>query len=251
LAEDDQQAKVFTPEELAQGKGGEGKPIYVAFQGKVYEVTDSDLWAGGRHMGVHRAGADLTREFQEAPHDEEVLERYPQVGVLAPSEDAGEADRKPDRAREFWHRVVDRNPLLRRHPHPMVVHFPIVFLLATTFFTVLYLLTGRRSFEVTGFHCLGGGLLFTPVAMATGLFTWWLNYECRYLRPVVMKLILAPLLLALAAGLFVWRLLVPEILAHLGSWTSLVYLAGICSLSPLVSLVGWYGATLTFPLQEE
>ena len=78
----------------------------------------------------------------------------------------------------------------------MVVHFPIVFFISTPIFTILYLLTGIGSFETTGWHCLGGGVLFTPVALVTGLFTWWLNYELRPLRPVVIKLILTPMLLA-------------------------------------------------------
>ena len=42
----------------------------------------SGLWAGGEHMAGHFAGADLSAEFPEAPHGEEVFERYPQVGVL-------------------------------------------------------------------------------------------------------------------------------------------------------------------------
>ena len=134
---------------------------------------------GGEHMGLHGAGHDLTGEFPDAPHGEEVFERYPQVGVLKEEAAAPEAPAaKTSAAREFWRRVVHRVPLLRRHPHPMVVHFPIVFMISAPVFTLLYLLTGVKSFEVTGFHCLGGGVLFTPVAMVTGWFTWWLNYEC-------------------------------------------------------------------------
>lgn len=133
----------------------------------------------------------------------------------------------------------------------MLVHFPIVFMTSAPVFTILYLLTGIHSFEITGFHCLAGGLLFTPPVIITGLFTWWLNYESRFLRPVVIKLILSPILLAVAAGLFVWRWLNPSILTTLKDWTSLVYLAFFCSLFPLVSLTGWYGAKLTFPLPDD
>ena len=247
----------FTPAELAENTGADGQPVYIAREGKVYDVSHSPLWETGQHRGLHRAGGDLTAEFQDAPHGEEVLERYPQVGVLTKPEAAGalvpepEERDTPSGAREFWGRVCQRAPLLKRHPHPMVVHFPIVFMLSTTVFTVLYLLTGLRSFEVTGWHCLGGGVLFTPVAMATGLFTWWLNYQARPLRPVVIKLILTPLLLAVGAGAFVWRWLDPEILARLGHWTGVVYLALLGALVPLVSLIGWYGAAMTFPLHED
>lgn len=246
------QEKKFTPGQLAEGTGAAGKPVYVAYRGKVYDVSASPLWEGGRHMEAHRAGGDLSAEFAEAPHGEEVFERYPQVGVLAaaaPSE--AELAISPGDAREFWFRVLQKAPLLRRHPHPMVVHFPIVFMISATAFTLLYLLTGIRSFEVTGFHCLGGGVLFTPVAMATGFFTWWLNYLARPLKPVVIKIVLSPILLAAGAGGFVMRWQNPDILGSLGHWTGLVYLALICTLAPLVSVIGWYGATMTFPLHEE
>ena len=131
-------------------------------------------------MDRHHAGHDLTGEFPDAPHGEEVFERYPQVGVLKAEAPAPEAPApKPSRPGSSGAGVVHRVPLLRRHPHPMVVHFPIVFMIAAPVFTLLSLVTGVKSFEVTGFHCLGGGLLFTPVAMVTGWFTWWLNYESR------------------------------------------------------------------------
>jgi predicted heme/steroid binding protein/uncharacterized membrane protein len=247
--------KELTPAELAAQNGAEGNPAYIAHGGKVYDVSLSPLWEDGQHMGRHRAGGDLTAEFTEAPHGEEVFERYPQVGVLAAPAATGapdeEADAAPSAAREFTLRVLKRAPLLRRHPHPMVVHFPIVFMLSATFFTLLYLLTGVQSLEVTGWHCLGGGVLFTPVAIATGLFTWWLNYLARPMRPVTVKLMLSPLLLAVGAGAWVLRWLDPAILARPGQGTGLVYLVLICALAPLVSIIGWCGGIITFPWREE
>jgi len=252
LAEKPDKFREFRPTDLAANNGANGRPVYIAFQGKVYDVSESALWEAGQHMNSHEAGADLTGEFADAPHGEEVFERYPQVGVMI-AEEVAPATPEPQAsaAREFWQRVTHRVPLLRRHPHPMVVHFPIVFMIATTVFTLLYLFSGIRSFEVTGFHCLGGGVLFTPVAMVTGWFTWWLNYESRYLRPVVIKLILSPILLLIGAGAFVWRFSNPEILVQLREWPSVVYLALICSLTPLVSLIGTYGAIMTFPVHRE
>ncbi len=246
--------KGFTLEELAQFNGANGQPAYIAYRGRVYDISDSDLWAGGEHMAGHFAGADLTQEFADAPHGEEVFERYPHVGVLQESTGAPEtpeAEVPGPPPPRFFDRLLKRFPMLRRHPHPMVVHFPIVFFISTPIFTILYLLTGIESFETTGWHCLGGGVLFTPVALVTGLFTWWLNYEWRPLRPVIIKLILTPILLALGAGAWLWRWLDPEILLGLEYWTGKVYLALLCLLLPLVSLIGWYGASLTFPRHEE
>ena len=71
----------FTREELKQFDGGDGKPIYAAYQGKVYDVSTSPLWAEGQHF-EHFAGADLTDELADAPHGEEVFENFLIVGEL-------------------------------------------------------------------------------------------------------------------------------------------------------------------------
>jgi len=240
--------KEFTLEELAAADGTDGKPVYIAYQGRVFDVSQSPLWGGGGHMDRHRAGQDLTGEFADAPHGLEVFERYPQVGVLQTPAAAPEA---PETAIPVWvSRLLQRFPILTRHPHPMLVHFPIVFMIAATAFNILYLLTGRKSFELTALNCLGGGVLFTPAAMLTGLFSWWLNYQARRLRPVVIKLILSPILLACGLLAFTWRLVNPEIMESTGPW-HIVYMLLIFVLAPLVVTIGWYGAQITFPLHEE
>ncbi|MCL4502268.1 MAG: cytochrome b5 [Deltaproteobacteria bacterium] len=248
-----EELKEFTVEDLAEFNGADGKPVYIAYQGRVYDVSDSDLWAGGEHMACHTAGADLSAEFPEAPHGEEVFERYPLVGILktSPESAAPEAEAAGKPRPGFWARFLKRFPLFRRHPHPMTVHFPIVFFISAPIFTLLYLLSGISSFETTAWHCLGGGVLFTPVALITGLLTWWLNYEWRPLRPVIIKLTLTPILLVVGTGTFIWRCMNPGILTALDDWTGKVFLALIFSLLALVSIIGWYGAALTFPLHEE
>lgn len=72
----------YTMEEIAKANGQSGQPALVVYDGKVYDVSKSDLWMDGNHQESHQAGRDLTVEMNEAPHDEEVLTRYPQVGVL-------------------------------------------------------------------------------------------------------------------------------------------------------------------------
>jgi len=72
----------FTKEELAKNNGKNGMPVYVAHKGKVYDVTSSSLWEGGEHQGMHGSGGDLTRDVDDAPHESEVLERFPVVGTL-------------------------------------------------------------------------------------------------------------------------------------------------------------------------
>jgi predicted heme/steroid binding protein len=72
----------FTLEELKQYDGREGRPAYIAYKGKVYDVTGSYLWIEGDHQGQHVAGKDLTNEIALAPHGEETLERVKLIGVL-------------------------------------------------------------------------------------------------------------------------------------------------------------------------
>ena len=145
--------------------------------------------------------------------------------------------------------LVARYPYLRRHPHPAVSHFPIVFMLAASFFSVLYLLTRVTSFETTAFHCLGGGVLSTPAAIATGVFTQRLNYP----QPdptLTLEKRLSYLLWAMVSGAFVWRLLDPEVLRNLHG-LNFFYLLLVLAVTPLVTVISFFGGMLTFPLESE
>ncbi len=77
--------KIFTSEELKQFNGKAGKPAYVAFKDKVYDVSDSDLFVDGDHEGMHYAGRDLTDGMLDAPHGDEVFENFPVVGEFRKS----------------------------------------------------------------------------------------------------------------------------------------------------------------------
>jgi predicted heme/steroid binding protein len=56
--------------------------VYVACNGKVYDVSRSFQWQKGIHQIVHRAGIDLTEAIGKAPHGNDMLERFPIVGEL-------------------------------------------------------------------------------------------------------------------------------------------------------------------------
>jgi predicted heme/steroid binding protein/uncharacterized membrane protein len=235
--------KSFTQEELAKCNGQDGKPVYIAHKGNVYDVSESRMWKGGLHMRRHNAGTDLTTDIHAAPHGTEMLERYPQVGILS-----GEEQPTPQLPGWIaW--LLNTNQFFRRHPHPMTVHFPIVFMLSCPVFNLLFWTTGNRDFETTAFHCLGGGIVFLGVAIVTGYFTWWYNYMGRMMKPVAVKIPTSVAALALAVILFVWRWKNPEVMFALQG-INVVYF--ICSLLliPMIAVIGWYGATLTFPIEE-
>lgn len=73
---------VLTSDELAEYDGKDGSPAYIAVDGVVYDVTDSDMWNEGEHNGFE-AGRDLTEEIMdESPHGDSVLDRLTVIGRL-------------------------------------------------------------------------------------------------------------------------------------------------------------------------
>jgi len=235
--------KEFDAEMLSRFNGKEGQPAYIAHGGRVVDVSASRLWKTGIHMNRHPAGRDLTVDIAAAPHGPDVLERYPQVGILRVSSAADSS------LPESVERLLKRFPFLRRHPHPMLVHFPIVFSIAPALFYLLYRITGVAAFETTSLHCLGAALLFWVPAVLTGFVTWWLNYQARPLRAVRIKLLFSNLLITVLLAAFLWRLLFPA--AILGTaWGEVLYPLLLVALIPLVSVIGWFGASLTFPLEK-
>lgn len=77
----------LTPEELSYFDGKEGRPAYVAYDDRIYDVSKSHLWLDGIHMVKHVAGNDLGDALKGAPHKDEKLLSVPQIGklLLAPS----------------------------------------------------------------------------------------------------------------------------------------------------------------------
>ncbi len=74
--------KEFSKEELARYNGENGVAAYIAYKGKVYDVSGSFFWKDGSHQVLHNAGIDLTDAMEQAPHGGDVLEKFPVVGIL-------------------------------------------------------------------------------------------------------------------------------------------------------------------------
>lgn len=234
--------KEFNENTLKENNGDGSSPVYVAYKGKVYDITGSKLWKNGKHMNRHHAGNDMTTDIQAAPHDPDVLEKFPQVGIF-------KAQGQEREIPAFLSALLTRVPMLRRHPHPMTIHFPIVFMFSTFLFSAAFLVTGIKSFEVTAFNCLGAGILFTPLAIITGFYTWWLNYQAKKIRPIYIKQICSFLLFADEIAAFILRLKNPTILYTLNGM-SILYSILVFLLVILATVIGWYGAHLTFPVEK-
>jgi predicted heme/steroid binding protein/uncharacterized membrane protein len=230
--------KEFTAEELTSFNGKEGRPVFIAFQGKVYDVTKSPLWAKGLHMNRHPSGKDLAGEISAAPHGTEVLERYPQVGVLKKG-----APEELKHLPPMLQNLLQTFPSARRHPHPMAVHFPIALLMASSLFALLYLIFKNPSFEIISLYLLILGAIASPFAMATGLLTWWINYRLKLTYFVKRKVQLSILLLIFEIILLLWRGFQSQI-------SHPIYFILIVLLTPIVSLLGYYGGQMTFPMEK-
>ena len=74
----------FTIQQLRNYIGERGYPMYVAFDGVVYDVTNCPKWRKGIHENLHWPGQDLTPEMADAPHTASVFSHpcVKRVGTL-------------------------------------------------------------------------------------------------------------------------------------------------------------------------
>ncbi len=79
----EQISKTYTLAELAEYNGSNGNKSYVAFNGKVYDVSDlTEFSETGALYG--KAGLDLSDEFKDSPEYEVMFNNVPMVGALVP-----------------------------------------------------------------------------------------------------------------------------------------------------------------------
>lgn len=95
----DRGQKDMTVDELAGYDGEDGRPAYFAYDGRVFDATESKLWKGGNHLGRHQAGFDLSDALKQAPHGEEKIISLPLVGNLR---ETGVAPRTPVHLKAFY-----------------------------------------------------------------------------------------------------------------------------------------------------
>ena len=190
--------KEFSKKELATFDGCHGKPAYVAYKGKVYDVTGSKLWKNGIHVKRHKAGTDLSADMEAAPHDEHAFEGWKMVGHIH-YQCKGKAKEMP-----IWARIT-----LDSHSHPISVHFPQAFLAFSPLFLLAFYLFQEPAFERTAFYLQICGLLLAIPTYITGLIHWVYKFGKRpggiYHFKIVAPLFLIALI-ALTSGLHFMRI---------------------------------------------
>ena len=228
--------KQITGEELKRCDGQEGRPAWIAYRGKVYDVSASQRWSGGLHMKRHQVGRALTSEFPAAPHDESVFQRLPLVGKLV--------------ALEQKRSLPLLDAYLDLHPHPVSVHFPIALTLTSAAFLLIYLATGIGSLVDGAYYALLSGAVIAPITMLTGVVSWWYNHGHKLTSTFKGK---AGLSMALTVTgvvtVVLWALNRDALLERQAAgW---VYLALVMVMCVLVLALGKLGGTLVFPARKK
>ena len=216
--------------ELKNFNGKDSRPSYVAIGGKIYDVSGSPRWAEGRHMGRHSAGEELNDGLTNAPHDEEVLSRFPLVGELV-MEDA--------EPKTLAQRIADL------YPHPIIVHFPIAFSTTVPLLSLLYLLTGETSFELASSYILTLGLLASPFCGLSGAFSWKINYNGVRSPDFNRKIRFTIAFVALVSACFIWRFMDTSVLLD-RTVSSYLYLALQLGAALIAGLLGHTGGKIVF-----
>lgn len=154
-------------------------------------------------------------------------------------------DKTDERVPPLLQALLKRFPILRREPHLVTVHFPLVFAIVVPFFNLIYLLRPRRpTLEKTAFYLLVLGAATTPVAILTGFYTWWLNFKAGRTSRIKVKISVSLVLLADMAVLLAWRIADGEIM-RVSSRSRVVYLTLSLLMPALAGVLGRVGGRLS------
>jgi predicted heme/steroid binding protein/uncharacterized membrane protein len=225
-----QEQRQLTRRELKEFNGKAGEPTYVAFKGKVYDLSGSRLWVDGTHLKRHFAGDDLSEHIINAPHGQEVLRGFPVIGELTEET-------------LFKHGLAKM--IEKLHPHPIMVHFAMAYAIVISLLCLLYILTQQRCFEAASYYLLALGAITTPGAGISGFFTWKITYEGRMTLTFFRKIVLTVILFIVITLCFVIRTMAPDVLL-MKDTLSYIYLALVVSLVPVTVMLGYYGGKIVY-----
>lgn len=222
--------------QFQQFNGRDGKPAYISYKGKIYDIENNEHWKNGHHMNLHSAGEDLTDALSEAPHGEEVLYRINQVEILEGDIAYSHRNNKKEKVRDLYRLF---------HPHPISIHFPIGTIFFGFFLQLLFLTTKKTSFEDAAFYALFFGAIFELPAIASGIFSWWLNYNIELTPIFKKKLFFSAVLLLTSCFIVITRFVISDISFRNDILSSIYYIAIFCN-ALVVFILGFYGGKITW-----
>ncbi len=230
----------MTPGELKRYDGRDGAKAYVAYKGKVYDVTESPLWKNGEHQKIQRAGQDLTSMLAAAPHGDEVFEKFKVVAVLEEEAAASQEAFKAKLKRLYR----------KYHPHPMLVHFPIALHIFAAGLDLLFFALPKDAYAVGVFYTFFVATVMGFFAMIPGMLSWWINYDLSMRRPFVVKLTVATLTLLLGVVGITLYLENPSIVYE-PAFEGVVYHGIVLFTGATVIVLGYYGGKITWGEEPE
>ena len=232
--------KEYTLDELQREDGQDGNKSLVATDGKVWNVTDSKVWPGGKHFNTHQAGRDLTTALLAAPHGADVLDRFEQVGTLG-------TDRKK---KPKYHEFPEPSPLVKKildqHPHPISAHFPIGLGITASLFAVMSLFFEVAGLSEAAFFNLIVAALSAPASIGAGILSWHYNYGGTWTAIFRTKSVLSLLLLSILGAAIALKIV---LLKTAGPNPALnwIYIGLVALVAPIVAAIGRLGGKVTFP----
>ena len=224
----------MTLKQLQKYNGKNGAKAYVAYKGKIYDVTGSSLWKDGIHKRIHEAGLDLTEAMANAPHAEEVFADFTVIATLKKS-----SKRKNDWA--AWYQ--------KYHPHPMLVHFPIALHLFAAGADLLFFFQQEASYATAVFYTFFIAIIMGVFAMASGFFSWRINYNLAFTYHFIVKISLATITLLLGIVGIAIYINNPDVV-YLTSVPSIIYHSIILLTAAAVMVVAYHGGKITWPNKE-
>ncbi|MCW8837410.1 MAG: hypothetical protein OQK11_01785 [Thiovulaceae bacterium] len=225
----------MTKNELKLYNGKDGAKAYVAFKGKVYDVTDSLMWKNGEHQGMHNAGLDLTSMMSNAPHSDEVFDDFNIVATL--EEDKKNSNKVYQEKLRIWYK--------KYHPHPMVVHFPIVLHIYASLFDLLFLFTFKENYAIVIYYTFLAATIMGLLAMLPGLLSWWVNYSLSNKKPFIIKIVVSVITLLLGLVAIAIYINNPNIVFS-SSFLGIIYHFIILVTGINVIILGYYGGKITW-----
>ncbi|MCI4625566.1 MAG: hypothetical protein L3V56_06360 [Candidatus Magnetoovum sp. WYHC-5] len=231
-------------DDLKEYTGKDGKPAYIAYKGKVYDVSKSKLWANGIHMANHKAGQDLTANIVMAPHGEDVLKRVTLVGELEDKEP--DLQIPPDIQLQVNIKEKYRQLYKKFHPHPVLIHNPMGLFVFSALMQAIYILSKDVSFERAAFYSTIFATLTTFPAILSGLFSWWVNYETTFTKIFKAKIIFSAILCVTSIIVCLLRTLIPNIYIEEGL-LNIIYNSLIFLNVGFISYVAYNGGKITWP----
>lgn len=261
----------MTKEELKKYNGKDGMPAYIAYKGKIYDVSNSDFWKNGKHMGRFHAGEDLTEDIDLSPHGEKNIFAMKEVGVLEGSDTVTNTTSNNDPKHEKIFSDLDKKLIARRkwykknHPHPISVHFPIGIFAFAFIMQALSILTDgvmANYLTLASFFGTTAAVIFLIPAILSGGLSFYINYSGFANSHLKYKIIFSIVLLITGAvAIFFGKSELSEaglFSGHAEMLTTSTYnrMKSVYSLFTVINLavvtfIGFNGGKLTWPDEKK